>query len=89
MLGDLRRQIRHTLVEARQCDAPTRVVQIRNDLRQHADRVDRGATEETGMQITRGAADDDLFQRKAAQHGRDHRRGAIPHARIANQGKIG
>ena len=64
------------------------VVHGAEDLRQHTQRILRGAAEQAGMQVAVGAGDLDLLVDQAAQRGRDRRRLAVPHAGVADERKI-
>ncbi len=64
-------------------------MQIGDDFRQHMDRIDRSAAEQTGMKVAIRSLDDDFLRHDSTQHGGDGRRGAIKHAGIADQRDVG
>ena len=64
-------------------------MQRREDVGKHMDRVARGAAIHARMQVAVGRGDDDLLADEAAQHGRDRRPAAVPHAGVADQGDVG
>ena len=53
------------------------------------DRIDGQATVKAGVQIPIGAGEDDLFANDPSQRDGNRGRGAVPHARIANERDIG
>ncbi len=62
---------------------------IGQDARKHADRVDRGAAEQPGMQIAVGALDDHFLKHEATQHGDDGGRACVPHVGVADERDVG
>ena len=88
MLGDLLGQLFDAVVEAGQGDRAVGVVQVGEDARQDADRIDRRAAVEAGMEVAVGGVDRHLLEREAAQHGGDRRRLGVPHLGVADQRQV-
>ena len=57
---NVRRQILHAIIESRDRDAAVVFVQFAENARQHADRILRRATEQSGMQVAIGGGDPHL-----------------------------
>ena len=89
LLGDFLGQFLDPVVEAGQGDRAVGVVQVGEDARQHADRIDRRAAVDAGMQVAVGRVDRHLLERQAAQHGGDRRRFGVPHPGVADQRQVG
>ena len=88
LIGDLCRQFGHPIVKAGDCDRSLGIVKIGDDAGEHVNGVLRGATEHAGMKIAVGPTNDDFLEHKPAQHCRDRRRPAVPHARVADEDEI-
>ena len=89
LLGDLVGQLLDPVVEAGQSDRAVGVVQVGEDARQHADRVDRRAAVDAGMEVAVGGLDRHFLEHEAAQHGGDRRRLRVPHLGVADERQIG
>jgi hypothetical protein len=85
---DVLRQFADTVVEVRDRDAPIPVVEGREDVGKDVDRIACGAAIPAGMEIAVGCRDDDLLADETAQHRRDGRLLAAPHAGIADKGYV-
>ncbi len=73
----------HIVIEARDPDAPTLVLHLRQHLRQHHRGVGHRAAKRTRVQVGLRAAKVDLEVRQAAQAVADGRDAAVEHRRIA------
>ena len=87
--GDFLGQFLDAVVKAGQRHRAVGIMQIGEDAREHADRIDRRAAVKARMQVAVGAAQDHFFEHQAAQHGGDRRRLLVPHAGVANQHDVG
>ena len=88
-LLDLRGRLLDAVIEAGNGDAAIVVVDRRQDLCQHADRVGGSAAELARMQVAVGRLDRHLLADQAAQADADRRRIAVPHAGVADQRELG